>query len=273
LRKKENTLRKTLAIIRASWLTALSYRVDTFFSFAGLIVAVVPLYFVSGALQPMMAGTIKAEAPEYFGFLIVGIISYTFIQTAVGALPGALSGEISTGSFEALMSTPTPLVSLLAGMVGQPFSMTALRAVMLVLCAALFGAHVVWTSGAIAILIVFLIVLSYLPFGIMAGALILAFRTTGPFPTAILTLSALLGGVYYPTHVIPSWLNGVSVVVPLTYGLRSLRRTLLDGAPLWMSAGDLTVLASSTIVLAAISLVAFSWALRYAKRAGTLAQY
>ena len=269
----EDMLRKTLALIRASWLTALSYRMDTLFSFAGLIVAVVPLYFVSGALQPMMAGTIKTEAPEYFGFLIVGIIAYTFIQTAVGALPGALSGEISTGSFEALMSTPTPLVSLLAGMIGQPFSMTTVRAVLLMLCAGLFGAHVVWGSAAIAVLIVFLIVLSYLPFGILSGALILAFRTTGPFPTAILTLSALLGGVYYPTHVIPSWLSGVSVAVPLTYGLRALRRTLLDGASFWTSAGDLAVLAGSTVVLMAVSLLAFSWALRYAKRAGTLAQY
>jgi ABC-2 type transport system permease protein len=266
-------LRKALALIRASWLTALSYRLNSFFSFAGLIAMVVPLYFVSGALQPMMAGTIKAEAPEYFGFLIVGIIAYTFINTAVNSLPGALGGEISTGSFEALMSTPTPLVSLLAGMIGQPFSMTILRAILLMLCAALFGAHIVWTSAAIAVVIVFLIVLSYLPFGILAGALILAFRTTGPFPTAILTLSALLGGVYYPTHVIPSWLNGVSVAVPLTYGLRSLRRTLLDGAPLWTSSGDLAVLTGSTVVLTVISLLTFSWALRYAKRAGTLAQY
>jgi ABC-2 type transport system permease protein len=266
-------LRKTLALIRANWLTALSYRVDTMFSFAGLIVAVVPLYFVSGALQPMMAGTIKAEGPEYFGFLIVGLIAFTFIQTAVNALPGALGGEISTGSFEALISTPTPLIALLAGMIGQPFSMTTLRAAILMLCAALFGAHVVWSSGAIAVLIVLLIVLSYLPFGIMAAALILAFRTTGPFPGAILTLSALLGGVYYPTHVIPSWLNAVSVAVPLTYGLRSLRRTLLDGAPLWMSAGDLGVLIGSTVVMTGVSLLVFSWAMRYAKKAGTLAQY
>ena len=61
--------------------------------------------------------------------------------------------------------------------------------------------------------------------------------------------------------------------MPLSYGLRALRRTLLDGAPLAASARDLTVLAASTAVLLTASLIAFSLALRHAKHAGTLAQY
>ena len=266
-------MRKAAALVRANWLTALSYRLDTFFSFMGLIVAVIPLYFVSGALQPMMAGKIKAEGPEYFGFLMVGIITYTFIQTAVGALHTALSSEIGTGSFEALLSTPTPLPALLAGMTGQAFSMNLLRAVILLVFAWSLGAHVVWSAGVAATLILLLIVVSYIPFGIFSAALVLAFRTTGPFPTGVLTLSALLGGVYYPTQVIPSWLEKCSVFVPLTYGLRSLRRSLLDGAPLSASLGDLAIVCLGTVVLMAGSIAAFLWALRYAKRAGTLAQY
>jgi ABC-2 type transport system permease protein len=266
-------MRKAAALVRASWLTALSYRLDTFFSFMGLIVAVVPLFFISRALQPMMMGKIKAEAPEYFGFLMVGIITYTFIQTAVGALHTALTSEIATGSFEALLSTPTALPSILVGLIGQAFSMNLLRAMVLFLFAWMLGAHVVWTAAIAAVLILTLIIVSYIPFGIFSAALVLAFRTTGPFPTAVLTLSALLGGVYYPTQVIPSWLERCSIFVPLTYGLRSLRRSLLDGAPLTASMVDLTIVGGATVVLMAGSVVVFLWALRYAKRAGTLAQY
>jgi ABC-2 type transport system permease protein len=254
-------------------MTALSYRVETFFSFMGLFFAVVPLYFVSRALQPMMAGIIKAEAPEYFGFLMVGLITYSFIQTAVGAVHGALAGEISTGSFEALLSTPTSVPVLLAGMVGHAFSMNLIRALVVFGFASALGAHVVWSAALSAALILTLIVLSYLPFGILAASLVLGFRTTGPFPTAILTVSALFGGVYYPTQVIPSWLEHVSIVVPLSYGLRALRRCLLDGASLRASAFDIGVLSVGTIAMMTISLVVFSWALRYAKRTGTLAQY
>lgn len=266
-------MHKVLALVRAAWLTALSYRLETFFSFVGLMVGVVPMYFISGALQPMMAGVIRAEAPQYFAFVLVGIISYAFIQTAVNALHGALAGEISTGSFEALLSTPTPIPALLAGMIGQAFSMTALRAIVFVAAGAVMGAQIVWSAGLTALLVLGLIVLSYLPFGIVAAALVLAFRTTGPFPALVLTGSALLGGVYYPTSVIPSWLERLSAFVPLSYGLRALRRSLLDGASITASAGDLSVLIAGTAVMMAASLMLFSWALGFAKRSGTLAQY
>lgn len=264
---------KALAIVRANWLTALSYRVETMFQFVGLFIAVVPLYFVSHALQPMMASTIKGEAPEYFGFLIVGWIALSFVNTSVTGLHGALSGEISTGSFEALLSTPTPLPALLCGMLGHAMSMNFIRAAVILTFAMVFGLHIVWSSALSGIGILILIVLAYLPFGIVAAALILGFRATGPFPTMIFYGSALLGGVYYPTQVIPSWLASLSVLVPLKYGLKSLRRTWLEGAPLSASFADLGILIGMILIGFALSAAAFTLALRYAKRVGTLAQY
>ena len=266
-------MRKVFALMRANWLTALSYRVNMFFTYAGLVVGIVPLYFISHALQPMMAATIKTESPEFFAFLIVGMVTHQFVSMSVNSLHGALSSEIGSGSFEALMSTPTPLPSLLLGMIGQSFTMTSLRTLVLSVAALAFGAHVVWHGVIPALLILMLIILSYLPFGIFAASLVLAFRATGPFPGGVVTASALLGGVYYPTQVIPAWIAGFSKFIPLTYGLRSLRRSLLDGAPLSASAADLGIVGVATVVLMALSLATFIKALSYAKHSGTLTQY
>jgi ABC-2 type transport system permease protein len=264
---------KVLALVRANWLTAVSYRMQTVFSFAGMFAAIVPLYFISRALQSTMKGVIQGEAPEYFGFLIVGLITFSFVRTAVVSLHTSLSGEISTGSLEALLSTPTSIPTLLAGMVGYAFALNVMRASLIFSIAWLLGAHVVWSHAGAAVLIVALIVASYIPLGIIAASLVLAFRTTGPFPTLVLGISVLLGGVYYPTHAVPAWLERISMFVPLTYGLRALRRTVLDGSPLTASAMDLAVLAGFAVALMTTALLAFSWALQYSRRAGTLAQY
>src|SRR5437667_7952845 len=106
---KENRVRKVFALVRASWLTAISYRVDTFFSFMNLLVAIIPLYFISRALQPMMAGAIRAEPPEHFGFVLAGMLTFSFVATALGAVHGALRSEISRGSSDALIRKPPPL--------------------------------------------------------------------------------------------------------------------------------------------------------------------
>ena len=89
----------------------------------------------------------------------------------------------------------------------------------------------------------------------------------------MLTISGLLGGVYYPTHVIPSWLQDLSALLPLTYGLRALRAVVLEGGPISASASDLAVLSGFAVLLCATSGYAFTLAVRHAKNSGTLAQY
>ena len=103
--------------------------------------------------------------------------------------------------------------------------------------------------------------------------MVLAFRTAGPASQGRPLVSGLLGGVYYPTHVIPSWLQSISAFLPLSYGLRALRRVVLQGASLTAVAPDLLALLAATIILLCLGTAALSAALRYARQHGTLSQY
>lgn len=266
-------MREAMALVRASWLTASSYRLNMVLSVIALLVTVVPFYFVAEALQPLMAGPIRDEGQDYFGFLIVGTVAFSFLSTAVTALPGAVGSGIRSGTLEALLATPARLPSVLGGLIGYGLLWTTVRATLLIALGLVLGVQVDWGNVALASGIIGMIVLAYLPLGIAAAALVLAFRTTGPLPQGVLIASGMLGGVYYPTHVIPSWIERISDVIPLTYGLRALRRTLLDGASLSAVATDLAVLAGFIVVLSVAAAMAFRLALGHARRAGTLAQY
>jgi ABC-2 type transport system permease protein len=266
-------VRKILALVRADGLTVFSYRFQTIVSLGGLFVSIVPLYFVAGALQPVMTKAIANEGQQYFGFVVVGTIAFLLISTAVGALPEAIRSGIGRGTFEAMLATPTPLPVLLTGIIGFPVLWTIVRGGILLASAWMLGAHVAWDRALPAVGILLLLVVAHVPFALLTAALILAFKSAGPLSQGVLTISALLGGVYYPTHVIPSWLHEASAVLPLTYGLRALRRTLLDGASLASVASDVTTLAVLGLVLFSAGILVFAWALHYARRAGTLAQY
>src|SRR5687767_1663907 len=264
-------MRESLALIRASWLTATSYRLNMVFSVMALLVTIVPLYFVADALQRLMRKAISNEGQRYFGFLIVGTVAFSFLSAAVTALPGAVGSGIRSGTLEALLATPARLPAILGGLIGYNILWTALRAMLLIGFGMLLGVRIDWGNVLLAAGIVGMIVLAYLPVGLAAAALVLAFRTTGPLPQAVLIASGMLGGVYYPTHVIPSWIEGVSYAIPLTYGLRALRRTLLDGAPFAEVAADVGILAVFILILFAAGAGAFALAIRYARRTGTLA--
>lgn len=266
-------MREAMALIRARWLIVLSYRMQLIFSTLGLVVSIVPIYFISRAMQPMMAGKISGEGHEYFAFLVIGLITMAFVNTATSALHTSFSTDIGNGSLEAVLATPISLPALLTGMLGQAFTWTMIRMLMLLLGAWALGAQIVWSKALLTAAVLVLTVLAYVPLGIIAAALVLAFRTTGPLPTAIVAGSMLLGGVYYPTNVIPSWLAAASALVPLTYGLRSIRRLFIDGVPFSAVIPDVGVLVLFTVVLFVVSMVLFAWAFRHARYAGTLAQY
>lgn len=266
-------MRSTAALVRASWQSARSYRLRMLGSIAALLLSVVPLYFVANALQPIMADKIAQQGGEYFAFLIVGTVTFMLLPTAMQALPGSVGGAIGSGVFEALLGTRARLPALLAGMTGFGLLWTALRALVMLIGGWLLGAAILWSHLGSAVVILGLILLAYLPFGLIGAAMVIAFRTAGPLSKGVLALSALLGGVYYPTQVIPSWIQSVSTFIPLTYGLRSLRRTILEGEPLTAVLPDLAILCVFIVVLMSVGAVALTAALRHARRAGTLSHY
>jgi ABC-2 type transport system permease protein len=264
---------KILALILAQWRVMVSYRTQTLLSFAGLLFTVVPLYFVAGALQPVMANAIRGEGGDAFGFLLVGT-SVIFVATvALSAVPSALASGIATGTFEALLSTPTSMGTLVAGLSAFPLLMAALRAGVLLIAGATLGVTLVLGKLPLACLIFIMLIVAHYAIGLISGAMVLAFRTAGPLSRIVLVASSLLGGVYYPTHVIPSWLQAVSSVLPLSYGLRALRRVLLQGASFGSVAPDLIPLVGETALLLVLGLGLMSLAFQYARRQGTLAQY
>ena len=266
-------MRGILALIRVNWLTYTSYRMNVVFSMVSLVALFIPVYLVSGALQPVVARSIENEGGVYFGFLITGLAVTQVLNVAARGLPNSVLGGINSGTLEALFATPTPLPHLLVGMTGYGLLWALIRATLLVGGFLIVGGSLALAGLPVAAGILVLLVLAYFSVGVVAASMILVFRTSGPFLPGVLSAFSLLGGVYYSTSVIPSVVRPLAAFVPLTYGLRAFRRTLLSGDPFSAVARDVWILAVFAVVLLSVSLLIFVWSLRYARRAGSLAQY
>ncbi|MFQ5871651.1 MAG: ABC transporter permease [Candidatus Geothermarchaeales archaeon] len=79
----------------------------------------------------------------------------------------------------------------------------------------------------------------------------------------------LLAGVIFPPEVLPTWVQPLSNVLPLTYFLRVVRTSMLSpGAPL--PASDLLYLVLYSLATAALGLVVFRLAEQRAKKRGLI---
>jgi ABC-2 type transport system permease protein len=265
--------RAAIALTRASWRTAKSYRVSFVLAFVSLLVTIIPVYFVATALQPFMASVIENEGREYFGFVLLGTATLTLVSPALSAFASAVSGGLSSGFFEALLVTPTSLPSLFAGQTGYAFVWAFARVVLLMTLGAVLGVDIHWLRLPEGVLITAAIMAAYVGIGLIAAALVVSFRTNAAIPQAVVVLSTLLGGVYFPTSVLPAGIAPIAEWLPLTPGLRALRKSLLLGFPLSTVAGDLVRLLAIAGACVVVGVLMLRWSFAYARRAGSLSQY
>jgi ABC-2 type transport system permease protein len=77
----------------------------------------------------------------------------------------------------------------------------------------------------------------------------------------------------YPISVLPTWLQYLARLVPVTYSLEGMRAAILGHASmreLWPPLAALLIFAA---ILLPVSFAAFSWALRRTKITGTLTHF
>ncbi len=266
-------MRAVLALVRGAWLTATSYRLQTAMTFVTLWVTVVPVYFLATALQPTMAGAIADEGREYFPFMLTGAVAISLISTCVTAVPSAVQSGIGSGFLESLLMTRASRWSIIVGLGAYPVLWSLLRGVLMLGAGAVLGARMHGSGAVLAIVIGALIVIAHWAVGLIAAAMVVAWRTAGPLTTGVVLVSTLLGGAYYPTRVIPSWIQEIAAVVPLQYGLRAFRQVLFGGATFAAVSRDVAVLAAFALGLTAIGYVAFVASLSHARRRGSLSHF
>ncbi len=79
-----------------------------------------------------------------------------------------------------------------------------------------------------------------------------------------------VSGVYYPTTVLPGWMQLISKISPATYVLDAVRKSLIDGASAGQLLPDLWPLLVMAFVFIPLGLWGFGRAEHYAKRTGKL---
>ena len=233
----------------------------------------VPMFYVARALQPFMDSPGRLQGTQYFAWLVLGTVAFLLLVAALDALPRAIENGLITGQLESFLSTPASTGTLFAGLASAEIVWTAIKAFIFLVCGVILGARFHWERLPLGLVVLCLLVLATVPFGIVAGALLIAFRRAGPLQTLVVLFSQFLGGIFYPVSMIPTWVEDLSRALPVTYALRAFRGVLIDGWGLREVAPDLGILAAMTIVLLAGSIICLKASLRYARRSGSLAQY
>lgn len=246
-----------------------SYRLSIAFDLFWGAIGIVLYYFISRVVGPDPSADLGA-AETYFEFVLAGILMTIVVSSSTSEISARVREEELTGTLEALCAQPLRAHDLVLGWSAFPLTYAVARvALYLVIAVAALDLPVGQVDWPGVVLMLLSAAVAFLPLGILAAAATVVFKRGDTIVGVVIFGMTLVGGAYFPTEVLPDWLQAIGRVMPTRFAYDGLRGALYGGS--WET--DVLVLMAMAIVGIPLALWAFSRALERAKRDGSLAQY
>lgn len=266
-------LRTMVAFFRKDLLEEMSYRTAFVMQIGGILLTVSLWYLIAGFLKPPEGALPEFPGVPYFAYVLVGIAFSHYLWSALSSFATKLRGEQLTGTLEAMLMTPTPIPLIILSSALWDFFMTSVRVVLYLALGACFGLQLRFDSLVAFFIILLLTILAFSGIGILSAAFILYLKRGDPINFLISSASALFGGVFIPAQTLPHHLGELGRLLPITYALSGIRKSLLSGTRLQDLLPEIFALMVFVALLVPLGMAGFTLAVRKARQEGSLAQY
>jgi ABC-2 type transport system permease protein len=265
---------KLPAFVRRDWKIALSYRAVFVGEAMALASQLVVFYFVAKLVDPGKLPVYGGTVPSYLAFVTVGLVVNLTAGVLLHQVSGALRQEQLTGTFEALLATPTSGAMLQFGSVAYTLLMVPVRATVLLGAIGITFGLAFHASGVGPAM---LVLLAFLPFtwglGLIAAAAVVTFRRGGNSTAIVVTMLGLISGTVFPIALLPPVLQTLAEWNPFAIAIDGVREALIGGTGWGAAAENLVRLVPLALAGLALGVVCFRAAVARERRRGTLGHY
>jgi ABC-2 type transport system permease protein len=265
---------KIPAFVRRDFKIALSYRAVFIGDALNLAGQIVVFYFIADLVDPGKLPVYGGTVPTYLAFVAIGLVINLTAGVLLHQVSAALRTEQLTGTFEALLASPTSGTTLQLGSVAYTVLMVPIRAAILLGAIGIGFGLDLHVNG---ILPAALLLVSFLPFtwglGLISAAVVVTFRRGNGATGMALTVLGLLSGTVFPIELLPPVLQTIAEWNPFAIAIDSIREALIGGTGLATALEDMARLLPLSLVGLVIGMLCFRAAIGRERRRGTLGHY
>lgn len=210
-----------------------------------------------------------AGTDNYLAFTAVGIVVMAWIATTMQSVAIGLVTERNMGTLGAAWSSLIPRTLLLAAdAAGRALAQTGFGIVMFATVWMLFRFELMVVPSALVLVLLTAFTVS-IAVGVFMAGFVMRYRDAGMLSSTLITASAILAGIAYPTTVLPEWAQALGHALPLTWIARGLRAALVfgDAPAAYLATG---VLLGMTLVFGLVGWRLFARFERATRRRGLL---
>ena len=202
---------------------------------------------------------VNAQSLDYIDFLAPGIVAMAIMQSGVYGLALFIVSSREKRILKRLHATPAGAAYILAGRIVPALLISLVQLTLLLALAVFaFGVHIV---GNIATLLVAALfgALVFISLGFFVSSISRSADSAENLTGLVTFPMFFLGGVFIPIERLPSAVQTLAYIMPLTYFSDALRKVMIHGGGLGDIAVDIGVLGAFAIVVFALAVKLFRW--------------
>jgi len=208
------------------------------------------------------------------GMIIIGTIIYLLYNRLLWGTGASIQSERWMGTIDVLFLTPASRISILLGNgLSSLIEGSWWICGVFILSWMIFGIDIAIVSLPAVIITLISTMLALISLGVFFASFFILTRAAEQFAVSFQAPIRYFAGVAFPVSALPQFLQFVSYMLPITYGIQALRRTVLAGATIPSLLKELSLL----YLFAGIFLIAGYYLLRImenkAKKDGSLYHY
>lgn len=267
-------LRKAFAFLKKDFLTESSYSLSFLFNIFGVLVSVLSYFFIDKLFGSKVVGPLEEFGVNYFSYVLLSMAFFGYVGVGLGSFSERIRAEQVQGTLEAILLTPTSISTMLLSLALWNLVLATVDMLAYILFAVfLFKISFAGMNIMSTVVVFALTIVSFSSLGILSACFIMVFKRGNPFGWIVASLEGLIGGVYFPVTVLPGWMQVVAKFFPITYSIRAIELAVYKGRSVAQLRTEIGFLFAFSILLLPLSIAAFKYSLRRARRDGTLTQY
>lgn len=260
------------AFLRMDFIEATSYPLNLVMTGANAVVGVMIWAFVA-----RHTGTSGPEVGfDYYTFVVIGLMGLQVLQGGLNGFSNQIGMMMQRGRLEMILVEPVRWRLLPFGMGQWAIALQFMAALLMVAVSFLLGARFSLSGVPAGLVILLLGVAATFTVGVLSASVKVLSKRSDPVLALYQIAAMVLSGIFYPVEVLPAALRALSWVIPHTYVVAALRKTLMPQAAALpgISAGQAMLLLLAFCVVAyPLSLWLFGRSLDYGRKMGLLSGY
>ena len=197
---------------------------------AGFFTVIFPFFIYTFFLKGSLSESFNkyTNQSDYITYIVLGAAFFILSRSTIMEVGRALIKELREGTLEPFLLSSASRMGYFVGCLAEQLGRSLLQLSVMLLVGIIFGAKIIGIFSFQSIIVIILAILGFFSMSLLLSSIMLYTRDTYITQNTLFGLMGFVSGVSFPVEFLPTWLQYISHLFPMTAALKLFRLVVIS---------------------------------------------